>query len=85
MTKTLPNLARTEAALAAYDAKWGSGYDPYQDDPLAVAVGEAFGLDTADRNDPETCKACVRPGPREPRPGYGLSFVRRMVRSWVDA
>lgn len=77
-----PNLARTEAALAAYDAHWGDDYDPYQEDRLAVAVGTAFGLDTADRNDPKTCKTCVRPGPRTPQPGWPLSFVRRMVRSW---
>ena len=84
-TAKLPNLARTEAAIAAYDEKWGDDYDVYQEDDLAIGVGEAFGLDTIDRNDPAVCKALIRPGPREPRPGYRESFVRRMVRNWNES
>ncbi len=77
------NLDRTRAAIAAYDAKWGDNYDPSQGCPLAVAVGEAFGLDTADRNDPATCKALIRPSSRTPRPGEtDVSFVRRMCRDY---
>jgi hypothetical protein len=53
-------------------------------DFLAREVGRAFGLDTADRNDPTTCEALVRPGPAVPRPGYELSFVRRMVKQWKE-
>jgi len=49
---------------------------------LAEAVGWAYGLDTADRNNPETCKQCVRPGTKVPEPGYELSFVRRMIRDF---
>jgi hypothetical protein len=71
----LPNLQRTADAIAAYDAN--------PTEAKAKAVGVAFGLDTADRNDPETCAALVRPGP--PTPALGetdVSFVRRMVRQW---
>ena len=78
--KELPDLTRTAEALAAFDAVHGP-HDPGHDTELARAVGVAFGLDTADRNDPETCAVLVRPGPREPRGGDAdLSFVRRMVR-----
>ena len=80
------NLARTEAALKAYDAHVAVvGYDPYQCDELAVAVGRAFGQDTADRNDPATCEALIRPGPPTPPPGAELSFVRHCVQEWVKA
>ena len=84
-TKGWPVLARTEKALRAYDAKWGDNFDPTQDGELAVAVGEAFGLDTADRNNTADCKALVRPGSRFPRPGFPEPFVRNLVRVWVEA
>ena len=32
----------------------------------------------------DTCKACVRPGPKTPRPGYESNFVRRMVLQWIE-
>lgn len=81
---TFPNLTRTAAALAAFDAAHGPR-DPGYGSPLAEAVGVAYGLDTADRNDPETCAACVRPGPRKPLGGDAdLSFVRRMVRTFLE-
>lgn len=41
---------------------------------LARAVGEAYGADTWDINDAETCAQCVRPGP----------WLRRMVGAEVD-
>lgn len=76
------NLQRTADALVAFDAAHGPR-DPGFDSPLAKAVGVAYGLDTADINDPETCAACVRPGAREPLGGEAdLSFVRRMVKHW---
>lgn len=76
-----PDLTRTAAALAAFDAAHGPHDSGYGTD-LAKAVGEAFALDTADRNDPSTAKM-VRPGPRVPRGGDAdLSFVRRLVRKW---
>ena|SRR5271157_1535205 len=49
---------------------------------LAQAVGHAYGLDTADRNDMDTCEGHIRPGPAVPGPGFELSFVRRMVAQW---
>jgi len=73
-----PDLSRTAAALDAYDA------DPTEEN--ARAVGAAFGLDTADRSDPDVCAALVRPGPRHPLGGDAdLPFVRRMVRRWTKA
>ncbi len=74
------DMSRTQAAIDAYDAKWGDEYDPYQLCPLAKAVGVAFGLDTADRNNKADCARLIRPGPRAPQPGCELSFVRRMCR-----
>lgn len=67
------HLNRTKAALAAYDTWYDSdASDPDQLDVLAVNVGTAFGLDTADRNTPADCVrlACCP---------SGLDFVRRMV------
>jgi hypothetical protein len=78
----LPNLSRTATALAAYD-EMHARIVPMETnaeamayfeelDRLAEAVGKAYGLDTSDRNDYETCLQYVRPGP----------FVRRMVAEW---
>lgn len=77
--RKLPNLDRTVAALEAYDAHWGDEYDVYQSCDLAKAVGIAYGLDTSAFNSATQCAALIRPGPRVPQPGAGLSFVRRMV------
>lgn len=52
---------------------------------LAEAVGAAYGEDTADRNDPATCRQLVRPGRLVPGPGFEESFVRRMVREWQES
>ena len=49
-----------------------------------VAVGQAYGRDTADRNDLPTCAGVVRPGPAVPSPGAEPSFVRRMVAQWRE-
>ena len=76
MSDKLPDLSRTEAAIAAYDC------DP--SDELAAAVGAAYGEDTQDRNNPATCAALIRPGPKVPTPGSELSFVRRMVKLWRE-
>lgn len=73
------NLSRTIEALAAYDAHWGDEYDVTQSGELAIAVGVAYGLDTADRNDPQVCADLIRPGPRTPQPGCELNLVRRMA------
>lgn len=100
--KELPDLTRTQTAIAAYDvadtnfrdsALWdGSG--PSTDEAsrllaelecLAVAVGAAYGEDTKDRNDPATCRQCIRPGNLIPPVGFGESFVRRMVRQWEES
>ena len=85
------DLSRTAAAIIAYDA-FDATYDNATHmtcdeaiawfdelEQLGEAVGIAFGLDTADRNSMDTCKACVRPGPKVPAPGFATSFVRRMV------
>lgn len=68
------DLTRTAAALEAYDQN--------PSEQLAREVGVAYGLDTADRNDPATCADFIRPGPAVPKPGYEPSFVREMVRKW---
>ena len=97
MATNLPDLSRTEAALAEYDAAGPRIAEMFatattnaeveaaaaEEERLGAAVGEAFGLDTADRNNLETCKRCVRPGPAVPAPGAGVSFVRRMVAKWL--
>ena len=76
MTTTEPlalKLVHTKAALARFDelrAKHDFPHDHWlpswgDDDELgkaARAVGEAFALDTADRNNPDTARL-VRPGP----------------------
>lgn len=71
------DLGRTRQALTEYDTFMATNpYQFEADDPqieasfqrvqaeenrLAHAVGEAFGHDTADRNNFETCQKCVRP------------------------
>lgn len=90
----LPPLTHTRAAVAEFDrlepALWAQ-IDVRETtnaeaeallariEALGEAVGVAFGLDTSDRNNPETCRQCVRPGPAVPSPGAELSFVRRML------
>lgn len=96
MSHLMPNLDRTEKALAEYDevdatyAEVGAVV-PVEDadallDKLAELgrkVGEAYALDTADRN-PASVADLIRPGPAVPSPGCELSFVRRMVKCWQD-
>lgn len=73
------NMDRTKKALAAYEEAAKKGWeallrnpDPTDEqvfaleallDEMARDVGRAFGLDTSNFNDMETCEACVRPGP----------------------
>jgi hypothetical protein len=94
MDKEIPDLSRTKAALEVYDA-FDSEFDAEgsQDDVLAEfaelerfgkAVGRAFGLDTADRNNVDDCERCIRPGNKVPPAGMQLSFVRRMVERWEE-
>jgi len=81
VTRKLPDLSRTEAAIKAFDG----AAELDKKNELAQAVGRTYGQDTIDRNDPETCTALVRPGP--PTPSLGetdVSFVRRMVRKWRE-
>lgn len=96
MVEKLPDLSRTLAALKTYDKRLPQlmrVLDKAQTDAelrtmmieiekLEESVGAAYGLDTADRNSPETCRGVVRPGPAVPPPGQELSFVRRMVAQW---
>lgn len=74
------DLTRTAKALEAYDAL--NEYAP--DSPEAEAVGVAFGLDTADRNNFEVCKTLIRPGAKNPAHPDDLSFVRRMVQDFKE-
>jgi len=90
------DLTRTQTAIKKYDIA-SDEFDVYSDnmqydeaiakmdelEKLEEAVGEAFGLDTADINNVDTCRQCIRPGPAVPGPGYELSFVRRMVQKWT--
>lgn len=88
LTRTIKALEEYDAADAEYEKLMSrhmmvSGRDADATlkrlDRLAEAVGYAYGLDTSDRNSVETCRQCVRPGPKIPAPGCELSFVRRMV------
>jgi len=95
----LPDLTRTVKAIEEHDAYKAEFCDAVDrndstDDlgkmvekleVLAKAVGHAYGLDTADRNDMDTCEGCVRPGPAVPGPGCEISFVRRMVAQWFQS
>ncbi len=97
MTDKLPSLARTRDAIQAFDAEgerftsdaiselsYGEATAALDAlDVLAEAVGVAYGHDTADRNNMDTCRKCVRPGPAFPQGGTDdLSFVRKMVAKW---
>lgn len=59
------NLARTKSAIDAYDAALerfeadGSDANVEAIEVAERAVGEAFALDTADRNDPETARRAL--------------------------
>ena len=89
----LPNLSRTIAALKRYDAEIAELEEEMREAETMIQidiaaakamnlerdVGVAYGLDTADRNNPLTCASTVRPGPAIPGVGQELSFVRRMV------
>ena len=93
-----PDLSRTEAAIRLYDeqqvrlnaliesgksnSKLEAAYD--QLEKLSVVVGVAYGEDTKDRNNPETCRQLIRPGHKMLPSGYEESFVRRMVRLWRE-
>lgn len=82
MNKDWPDLSRTKKAIEEYDR----AYDNFQWDKLnelGEKIGEAYGLDTIDRNDPKTCKNMIRPGNRDVHP-EDLSFVRRMVLTWEN-
>ena len=68
------NLSRTESALIEYDT--------HCTEANARAVGVAYGEDTKDINDPETCSSCIRPGKSKPAGHPDEPFVRRMVRKW---
>lgn len=95
MSKDLPDLSRTAKAIEERDRmvpllydKIDRGSGKYDDkyieeiEALERAVGEAFGEDTKDRNNPQTCAEVIRAGPPSPSPGSELSFVRRMVAKW---
>jgi hypothetical protein len=54
-------------------------------DRLAEKVGAAYGEETSDRNNPETCRKHVRPGPPPALfPEAELSLVRKMVAQWQE-
>lgn len=87
-------LPKTRAAIEAYDILYDQFNSSLQIshrrwiefvseiERLAEAVGIAYGEETCDINNPETCKQCIRPGPKVLPPGAELSFVRRMVNDW---
>lgn len=104
------SLPRTAAALARYDAMLpeltavleaaitgGSIYGVMNEiNQLGAEVGEAFGEDTSDRNDPQTCRALVRPdlwlrdlvakyGPAAtPAPHVPTDRVTQLAREWLE-
>lgn len=81
--RALPDLTRTATALVLFDAIGDEidrsrditddMIDHYESARLRVAV--AYGLDTADRNNPADCAASLC----DPS---SLRFVRRMVADW---
>lgn len=92
--KDLPPLPKTKAAIAAYDEHdaictvdsivdlpRGAAMKLFNElDRLGREVGVAFGEETKDRNNPQTCADCIRPGPKTLALGETEpSFVRRMV------
>lgn len=98
-TSDTRDYSRTAAAIDKRDAEVPPLWAQIQDDidmsqeefdrimaeieALEEAVGVAFGQDTADLNNAETCRQCVRAG--EPEPALGetdVSMVRRAVRTW---
>lgn len=95
--KTIPfegSLALTKSAIEAYDeldAQFQTTLGIAESvalmhrlERLGEAVGAAFGEDTKSINNPDTCRGCIRPGPKVPGPGCELSFVRRMVKAWEE-
>lgn len=84
-TRTEAALAKYDAEVAAAWAKVnamsneeltdGHVYKAvHTENRLGREVGRAFGLDTADRNNVETCEGCVRPGP----------WLRNIVATWRE-
>ena len=93
----LPDLSRTAAALAEFDRVCAEGDAIVRREGCSMAecdveiermveagrvVAEAYGEDTADRNDPETCASLLWPGEVPPPAGEEPSFIRRMVQQW---
>ena len=92
------DFSRTQEALRIYDEQepilfnkvmatripGESGRLMDEIDKLAEAVGIAFGEDTKDINNPETCRQCIRPGPAVPPPGAELSFVRKTIKKFAE-
>jgi hypothetical protein len=70
----IASMRRTYNALIDYDA------NPTKAN--ATRCAEAFAKDTIKFNDPDTCML-LHPGPKEPGPGFELSFIRRMVALWL--
>lgn len=83
MSKDLPDLSRTATALRAYDLAYIRN-DFEKVDKLAKAVAMAYWEDTKDRNNKETILATIKPGNPRPLHPDNLSFVRKMVRDWIQ-
>ncbi len=77
---TTIDLYRTEEALAAHDEARALGEDTEE---MAVAVGHAFALDSAEINCYDTA-ALVRPGRLLPAGHPDEPWVRRLVRKWQE-
>lgn len=83
---TRPDLTRTRAALAAYNAidaevtdamTQGEADDFFKrSDAAKLAIGEAFALDTADRNEPEVARSWAAFNVERTR-----EFVTRLTRT----